>query len=718
MADRTETETDRAATAHRGGGFTGARIIALAVIGALLVGLLYLLLSPEDSVEVPAGAQAGDLALEPCTYQGYEADCGTLVVSENRTDPSSRLIALPVTRVRAATSDSGLPVLRLEGGPGVTNMTFPSVGLLADTHDVVLVGYRGVEGSSVLDCPEVTAALKRSGDVLDEATQRRQSEAFVACAERLADEGVDLDGYTLADRVEDLEDARIGLGYERIDLVSESVGTRTAMVYAWMYPDSLHRSVMIAVNPPGGFLWDGEVTDGQLGYYAELCARDAGCSRRTDDLAQSMRETSTDMPSRWLFLPIKEGNVRVGSMFGLHDTTTEKEPLSAPNVLDSWLNAANGDPSGFWFISFMADFTFPEAFVWGEMASVGMIDVAAADEYYGSGGDRGSILGNAGTHFIWSGGGLATAWPDSPNDDEYSEVRTSQVETLLVSGTVDFSTPAEAATSLLPFLPNGHQVILAEFGHSMDFWDFQPEAARRLLTTFYATGEVDDSGYTYRIMDFKTNVTQSALAWGFVGSMVGFAILMLLSLWWLPFRVRRRGGFSPVGGALMRSLYPIVLGFGGWFLALLIVMTVFPSVFIGGLLLAVIPIGLPIGIGIYWAWVHRDWPAATKRAGFWGSVGGGLAGAWFGFISAPGLLALITSIIGAAVGANLLLIVLDITRNPSDRDRTQPQPERPAHSVREASPRGPTDPSRNQRATTASARASALSSNTWLSVTC
>ena len=638
-------------------------------MGLLVVGLLYLRFASEDSVTVPAGAQAGDLDLKACTYEGYEADCGTLVVEENRAESGSRLIALPVTRVRAVGPDPGLPVFRLEGGPGVTNLTFPTVGLLADAHDVVLVGYRGVEGSSVLDCPEVASALKRSGDILDDSTLRRYSEGFVACAARLSDEGVDLDGYTLADRAQDLETARLALGYDQINLVSESVGTRTAQVYAWMHPNNVHRSVLIAVNAPGWFLWDGEITDGQLDYYAELCAQDAGCSRRTNDLAQSMRETSNDMPTRWLFLPIKEGSVRVGSMFGLHDTTTEKEPLSAPNVLDSWLNAANGDASGFWFMSFMADLTFPEAFVWGEMAAVGMIDVEVANEYFGAGGDQGSILGNAGTDFIWADGRLTTAWPDSPNDDEYSEVRTSEVETLLVSGTVDFSTPAEAATNLLPSLLNGHQVILPEFGHSEDFWHYQPEAARQLLNTFYATGEVDDSGYTYQTMDFEKTVTQSALAWGFVGTMIGFAILMLLSLWWMPHRVRSRGAFSPVGGALMRSLFPIVMGLGGWFLALLNVMTIFPSVFIGSLLLAVIPIGLPIGIGIYWAWVHRDWPASIKGTGFWASMGGGLVGAWFGFIAATGLLALITSIIGAAVGANLVLVLLDITRERSSRTR-------------------------------------------------
>ena len=62
------------------------------------------------------------------------------------------------------------------------------------------------------------------------------------------------------------------------------------MIYAWRYPRSIHRSVMIGVNPPGHFLWDPKTTDAQIGRYSRLCAQDASCSKRTDDLAASMRE--------------------------------------------------------------------------------------------------------------------------------------------------------------------------------------------------------------------------------------------------------------------------------------------------------------------------------------------------------------------------------------------------------------------------------------------
>ena len=46
-----------------------------------------------------------------------------------------------------------------------------------------------------------------------------------------------------------------------------------------------------------------------------------------------------------------------------------------------------------------------------------------------------------------------------------------------------------------------------------------------------------------------------------------------------------------------------------------------------------------------------------------------LVGAWLGFNATKGLLAVITSIVGATVGANLTLILLDIAWDRGVRDR-------------------------------------------------
>lgn len=132
------------------------RIVALALIAVLVGGLAYLRLAPgADPVSVPAGAKAGDLAMKPCDYAtengSYGADCGTLVVPENRANPRSRLIALPVTRIRARAAPAAEPIFRLEGGPGLTNMEFKRASRYAENRDIVLVGYRGVDGSVRLD---------------------------------------------------------------------------------------------------------------------------------------------------------------------------------------------------------------------------------------------------------------------------------------------------------------------------------------------------------------------------------------------------------------------------------------------------------------------------------------------------------------------------------------------------------------------------------------
>src|SRR6185312_14630571 len=210
LQERTAMETP---SARR---FSTTRIVALALIALALAGLGYLhLVSRSSTLSVPKGAHAGRLTLHPCTYGtkdgGYAADCGTLVVPENRHDPHSRLIALPVKRIHARSADPREPVFRLQGGPGLTNMDFPDASRFAGDRDVVLVGYRGVDGSQALDCPEAVSAMKHARDFLSESYYEAYGKGLSDCATRLRADHVDLDGYSLPERVDDLEAARRAL---------------------------------------------------------------------------------------------------------------------------------------------------------------------------------------------------------------------------------------------------------------------------------------------------------------------------------------------------------------------------------------------------------------------------------------------------------------------------------------------------------------------------
>jgi hypothetical protein len=340
-------------------------------------------------------------------------------------------------------------------------------------------------------------------------------------------------------------------------------------------------------------------------------------------------------------------------------------------ILDSWLSAAEGDASGFWFASVLGDLLFPKLFVWGEYAAVGRADAQVARNYFSSGGqERASNLGEAAAAYVWGGGRLADAWPAAPGEGQYSRMRTSNVETLLIGGALDFSTPPQVATKeLLPYLPNGHEVVLPGLGHTGSFFAEQPEAGSRLINTFFDSGRVDDSLYTPAKVDFTPEVTQTALGKGIAGTMLGLALLTVLSLLLMARRVHKRGRFGRKTSATLRSLYPIVLGLGGWFLGVLIVITTMPGVPLDDELLAALSVGLPIGLGVYFAWANREWSAKTKSTGFAATMGGALVGAWLGFNANEGLLALITTIVGAAVGANLTLVLLDIAWDRRAHDR-------------------------------------------------
>ena len=518
-------------------------LISLALFAALL---LVSCSTKDASVPVvPEGAQAGDLVdLQPCTYEvgdiEYSADCGTLVVPENRSNPGSRLIALPVIRVLALSDGPAEPIFWLGGGPGETNLHPAPPPEVLENHEFVMVGYRGVDGSVVLDCPEVTKAWRGVGsDLFSNESFTNIGEAFSACHTRLQGEGIDLDGYTLPEVIEDMEAARTGLGYARVNLISASYGTRVAMFYASLYPDSINHSVMYSVNPPGHFIWEPKVYDEMISYDAELCAQDPACSARTDNLVETMRSVTYNMPRRWLIIPIDAGKVRVVTNFLLF------RRRDAATVYDLYLAAEEGDPSGLALASVMYDFRWPPMMTWGEWANKGGPDFDPSRDWIAEMNPPGSVIGSPVMQAIGGAMQLGGYWPATPISDEFSKVPASDVETLIVSGNMDYSTPAQFATDeLLPVLSNGKQVILSEFGHTRDVWGLQPEAMVHLVTTCYDTGEVDDSLFTYQPMDFyvKSGWPTQAKQYLAIAVAVPLVLVALVGslVWFIVRRVLRR----------------------------------------------------------------------------------------------------------------------------------------------------------------------------------
>jgi hypothetical protein len=330
-----------------------------------------------------------------------------------------------------------------------------------------------------------------------------------------------------------------------------------------------------------------------------------------------------------------------------------------PLTLDSFLSSEEGDASGMWLLSVATQLAFPRVQVAGDVAAMGQIDDAYARRFFASPVDRGAALGSGFTEFIWIGGRLVDAWPSTPDDNLYNRVRDSEVETLLVGGELDFSTPPQVARrELLPHLPNGKQVVLPNLGHTEDFWAYEEAASTRLIKTYLDIGRVDTSLYTESRLDLTPSFTHSTLAKIILGVLLGSAALAVCSLLWLGRRLLRGKTFGRKGSVAARSLLPFILGLAGWLTGALIVLIAFPTVPLTSEVLALVSIVAPVALAVYAGWYRPD---AHRTVAATAALGGAAVGAWLGFHvpSAPAVGAL-TAIIGAMLGANLALIISDI----------------------------------------------------------
>jgi len=489
--------------------------------------------------EVPEGAQAGELTgLKDCEYQPsgskskYAAECGTLVVPENWDKADSRLIALPLVRIPATGPNPAEPVFWLAGGPGGPNIYWAPPDWLLEDHDVVMVGYRGVEGTVMLSCPDVNRLVKAhmGKDLFSEQARAEYAVAVKQCAATHQEAGVDLSGYTVPGVVEDMEAARAALGYDRINLFSESYGTRVAQIYAYMHPDSLHRLVLIGVNTPGHFIWDRDAFDGMIEHISELCTQDAACSSRTSDFARTMYEVNRDMPERWLFFNIDPGTVRFSAQAMLFSNHI------MPMAFDAYLAAGEGDPSGLAMINLVIKIIGPDP-IYGDQFSKGVsVDLEKFEGIESiSLGD--SILGAPLSEAVWP---FATEWPIKLISKDLREFQETDVEMLLINGTVDFSTPPTALDEAKPYFHKAQMALLPEFSHCDDVYTMQPAAYERLITSYYDTGVADDSLYVYQPLSFEPGMSATLMAKLLVAAMIVLPALVIWGVVSVVRRVRRR----------------------------------------------------------------------------------------------------------------------------------------------------------------------------------
>jgi pimeloyl-ACP methyl ester carboxylesterase len=185
-----------------------------------------------------------------------KVECGTLTVPENRSNPKTRSIHLPVVIFRSQVANPPRDaVLFMTGGPGGSSVSslFSSRDIIfLKNRDYVVLEQRGArKADPALECPEVTSTKVEinSGRLKGAEGTHALSEAAGKCRNRLSSQGIDLSAYTTAATAIDIEDLRKALGYEKWDLYGISYSTRLMLTVARDFPNSVRAMLLDSVLP-------------------------------------------------------------------------------------------------------------------------------------------------------------------------------------------------------------------------------------------------------------------------------------------------------------------------------------------------------------------------------------------------------------------------------------------------------------------------------------
>lgn len=254
--------------------------------------LLAALATPATAVAASFEPAPCPFTLPPAQVEGEDVECGYLVVPEDR-DAGGRAIRLGVAILRDSFGEETAPdpVLYLSGGPGASALEFLSYSfrdtfspLLTMDRDVVLFDQRGVGVSQpALDCP------------LD----AQSTEQWSACAETLR-AGADLSDYHTLASAHDVNELRLALGYDQVNLWGGSYGTRLALEVMREHPEALRSVVLDAVYPPDVdlILDTPSSVDRAFGLLFASCAADPACDAAYPDLGGTLQAAATQLDAQ------------------------------------------------------------------------------------------------------------------------------------------------------------------------------------------------------------------------------------------------------------------------------------------------------------------------------------------------------------------------------------------------------------------------------------
>ncbi len=434
--------------------------------------------------------------LKPCRLDGIDEQlfCGKLTVFENRETRSGRTIDLNIVVLPALDQKTKAePLFDLAGGPGASSVDradfYAGPGKeYRRGRDVVCVDQRGTGKSNRL-------SISR-----EKTPQYYLSEMFpvdyVKEMRHALEKRADLTKYTTSIAMDDLDDVRTWLGYDRINLFGGSYGTQAALVYMRRHPDHVRSAILLAVAP----------TDLKMPlHHSESAAR-------AMDLLLS--ECEQDSACHAAFPQIRDDWNNVLAQLEKQPARVEYSPpgKSAPTIVEiqrgvfaekirTWMyrrdqaarlpmivhHAANGD-----FVPFLQQAVAPSI---PDFVADGMyLSVTCAEDVPFINREEAAQLtaGNPfGNYRVFQQTRACGMWPRGEIPTDFLEPVSSNAPVLIFSGNMDPVTPPKYGEEVAKHLRNSRHIIIAEAGHGDDGLK-DPGCVDRIAIEFLGKGDAKD----------------------------------------------------------------------------------------------------------------------------------------------------------------------------------------------------------------------------------
>jgi pimeloyl-ACP methyl ester carboxylesterase len=424
-------------------------------------------------LSLPVSARTlGSLEFTPCeigqpgTGATRQADCATLEVPEDPTQPAGRKISLRVAMLPARAAEPAAdPLVFFAGGPGQSAVetlasVAPGLARVREKRHLLFMDQRGTGGSNPLAC-EIPMSM---------ATATPSDEVLVQLAEDCRDSlDADLAQYTTSVAAADMEALRQAIGAPQLNLYGGSYGTRAAQEYARQQPGAVRSIVLDGVVPPGLALGSEHAVNLEAALEMILgnCADQPACKEafgnpyrtlyalrdraRATPLPVTLRDPLTHQARE---LRLDEGAVAViARLFAYSPETAALLPL----LLDE---AAKGRPES---LVAQAALVFDSL---SGMINHGMqLSVMCAEDaprLQARPEDKDLVLGDS---IIGVALNQCSVWPKGPVSPGFHEPLVTDIPTLLLSGEYDPVTPPRYAEEVQKTLGKSRHLVGAGQGH-------------------------------------------------------------------------------------------------------------------------------------------------------------------------------------------------------------------------------------------------------------